>query len=240
MVKTNALLCAILSLLLYLFQSILFGLLTGTFKLENNVSQIISYLFALLIIILLIRNKERAGYFGFCKIKTNIKLLLFMPILFIPLINLFYLLMPESIIAQSIFMCIAYGIYVGIIEELIFRSFLFRAIEERINYRWAIIISSIVFGLFHIVNLNSMPIEFVILQIVYAMAIGIILSIIFYITQSLLPCIIIHALTNITGFLFAENMQFEIELTGLLIFIIIDVYCIILLRKHVKANEIIA
>ena len=237
MVKINALKCTILGLTIYLFQNILFGLLIGTFNIGSNISQIISYLFSLLLITILVRNKECASYFGFCKIKKNIKIMYLIPMFFIPIINLIYLSTPDIIITQNIFMCIASGIYIGIIEELIFRSFLFRTIEERINYGWAIIISSIIFGLFHLVNLNSLPIQIVILQVIYATAIGSIFSIIFYITQSLFPCIIVHTLTNITGFIFTENLQFKIELMGTGIIICITIFYTVLLKKHIKTEN---
>ncbi len=80
------------------------------------------------------------------------------------------------------------------LEELIFRGFLFKAIGKD-NIKTAIVVSSVTFGIGHIVNLiNGSGAELVdnLCQVCYAVAIGFLFVVIFYKDKSLLPCIITH------------------------------------------------
>ena len=85
---------------------------------------------------------------------------------------------------------------VGFLEELIFRGFLFRAIEKESLNR-AIIISSVTFGVGHIVNLiNGQNLLETIGQIVFAVFVGFALVILFHKGKSLVPCIVFHGVFN--------------------------------------------
>ncbi|MBQ9252903.1 MAG: CPBP family intramembrane metalloprotease [Clostridia bacterium] len=85
---------------------------------------------------------------------------------------------------------------VGFLEELVFRGFLFRAIEKR-NLTQAIVISSITFGIGHIVNLlNGQDIPETVGQILFAVIVGFALVILFYKGKSLIPCMIFHGVFN--------------------------------------------
>ena len=85
---------------------------------------------------------------------------------------------------------------VGILEELIFRGLLFRAMEKD-NRKAAVLVSSLTFGIGHIVNLlNGAPVLDTLLQIIYAVSIGLLFTILFLKTGSLIPCIITHSTVN--------------------------------------------
>lgn len=85
---------------------------------------------------------------------------------------------------------------VGFIEEVIFRGFLFRALCKE-NEKRAVLISSLTFGIGHIVNLlNGAEVLFTLLQICYAVAIGFLFTIIFCKSKSLIPCVISHSVIN--------------------------------------------
>jgi len=85
---------------------------------------------------------------------------------------------------------------VGFLEELIFRGFLFRAIEKE-NLTRAIIISSVTFGIGHIVNLiNGQDLPETISQIIFAVFVGFALVILFHKGKSLVPCIAFHGVFN--------------------------------------------
>ena len=85
---------------------------------------------------------------------------------------------------------------VGFLEELIFRGFLFRAIEKE-NLTRAIIISSVTFGIGHIVNLlNGQDLMDTICQIIFAVFVGFALVILFHKGKSLVPCIVFHGVFN--------------------------------------------
>ena len=87
---------------------------------------------------------------------------------------------------------------VGFLEEMIFRGFLFNAMVKD-GVKSAIIVSSVTFGLGHIVNLfNGSGAELLpnIIQVIYAVAIGFAFVMIYYKTKSLLPCIVTHSIMN--------------------------------------------
>ena len=86
---------------------------------------------------------------------------------------------------------------IGYVEEVIFRGFLFKALIPRDGIKLAIIISSVTFGIGHIVNLfaGQANIE-TIMQVFFAVAWGFIFTFVFYKSESLFPCIIAHSLVN--------------------------------------------
>ena len=85
---------------------------------------------------------------------------------------------------------------VGFLEELIFRGFLFRAIEKE-NLTRAIVISSVTFGIGHIVNLlNGQNLPETVSQIIFAVFVGFALVILFHKGKSLVPCIVFHGVFN--------------------------------------------
>lgn len=85
---------------------------------------------------------------------------------------------------------------VGFLEELIFRGFLFRAIEKE-NLTRAVIISSVTFGVGHIVNLfNGQNILDTVGQIIFAVFVGFALVVLFHKGKSLVPCIVFHGIFN--------------------------------------------
>ena len=65
------------------------------------------------------------------------------------------------------------------------------------NIKAAIIVSSLTFGIGHIVNLlNGQDLFETLLQIVFAVAVGFALVTLFYKGGSLIPCIIFHGINN--------------------------------------------
>ena len=87
-------------------------------------------------------------------------------------------------------------INVGFIEEIIFRGFLFKMMAKD-NVKRAVAVSAITFGIGHIINLlNGAALLPTLMQICYAISIGYLFVIIFYKSNSLVPCIITHCLVN--------------------------------------------
>ena len=86
---------------------------------------------------------------------------------------------------------------IGYVEEVVFRGFLFKALIPKDGLKAAIIISSVTFGIGHIINLlaGQASLETVI-QVFFAIAWGFIFTFVFYKCQSLLPCILAHGLVN--------------------------------------------
>ena len=98
---------------------------------------------------------------------------------------------------------------VGLLEELIFRGFLFRAMA-RDGVRAAVIVSSLTFGLGHLVNLingSGASLLASLCQVCYAVTFGYLCVILFYRGGSLLPCIAAHCVINATSVFADEAAQ---------------------------------
>ncbi len=97
-------------------------------------------------------------------------------------------------------------ILVGFVEEMIFRGFLFRAMLGENKPVVAIIVSAVTFGIGHIVNLFMGRASFeTVLQIIFAVSWGFILTMVCYKSGSIIPCIIAHSLIDALSVLGAEN-----------------------------------
>ena len=90
---------------------------------------------------------------------------------------------------------------VGFLEEVIFRGLLFEAMRKD-NPRAAVIVSSVTFGIGHIINLiNGSGAELFahLLQVIYATAAGFMFVMMYLKSKSLLICIAAHGLFNATS-----------------------------------------
>jgi membrane protease YdiL (CAAX protease family) len=127
---------------------------------------------------------------------------------------------------------------VGFLEELIFRGFLFKALCKE-NVTSAIIISSITFGVGHIINLFSGA-ELIptFLQIGYATSAGFLFTVIFYKSGNLFPCIITHSLMNATSiFYYNKDLTMETITSIFLIFISLGYAFWILRINNLKSQK---
>lgn len=136
---------------------------------------------------------------------------------------------------------IACMLCVGFLEEVIFRGLLFTAIARN-NVRSAVIISSVTFGIGHIINLfngSGMDLASNLCQIVFAIAVGFLLVTIFYRGGSLLPCILVHSAINTLGtFANDTNLTTQTQLTHIAALIAITVaYTLILTRTLPKKQS---
>lgn len=147
---------------------------------------------------------KRSSYYGLTKVKDAKKYLYFLPLVLIASVNLwngFNTTLP----AREIVFYILTMINVGFIEEIIFRGFLFRMMEQT-NLKASLLVSSVTFGIGHIVNLlNGAELLPTLIQICYAVSIGYLFVIIFHKSKSLLPCIITHSAVNVLSVFNVEN-----------------------------------
>jgi membrane protease YdiL (CAAX protease family) len=143
------------------------------------------------------KNRLHKKY-GLCRSRLSAaKLLYYIPLLIMLTVNLWYgvamnLSPLETVLYVLSMFC------VGFLEEVIFRGLLFQAMAKD-GVKSAIIVSSVTFGIGHIVNLiNGSGAELLpnLLQVIYAMVAGFLFVMIFYKTKSLVPCIITHGFFN--------------------------------------------
>ena len=147
---------------------------------------------------------DRISYYGLTKVRNLRKYLYFIPLVLVVSVNLWNGFHVNYTASEILIFMLAM-VNVGFLEELIFRGFLFKMMAKD-NVKSAIIVSSITFGIGHMINLLNGA-EFVptLLQMCYAIAIGYMFVIIFYKSKSLVPCIIAHCLINCFSIFNVEN-----------------------------------
>ena len=166
-------------------------------------SVIINTLFSINLIILMVRL-NRLDYYGINKIKNIKQYLYFIPLFLIISVNLWNGININNSMSEIIFYIINM-INIGFIEEIIFRGFLFKMMAKD-NVKCAIIVSSITFGIGHIINLlHGAELLPTIMQICSAISIGYLFAIIFYKSKSLIPCIVTHSLINALSIFHIDN-----------------------------------
>ena len=116
-------------------------------------------------------------------------------------------------------------IIVGLVEEMIFRGFLFRAMLSKNKAVVAIIVSAVTFGIGHIVNLFTGQGSFeTVMQIIFAISWGFILTMVCYKSGSIIPCIIAHSMIDALSLFGADNELVDWIYIGVTIVTAI-VYC---------------
>lgn len=177
-------------------------------------------------------------YFGLNAITQDSvqKLLYFIPLILLGLSQFTGSLNP-TLNGYQIALFVLLMVNVGFLEELIFRGFLYRAIQAKSGTNRAILISGVTFGLGHIVNLmRGMSMDNQIEQIIVAIVLGILLAKIVDITNSLLPGILFHIIFNISGSIMLVNPGLNtVYIFGILI--IASLYLIYLMRLKPHRNE---
>ena len=145
-----------------------------------------------------IGKRRLFAYYGINKVRCNAgRLLYYVPLAVIATVNIWFGICFKMKLLATVIYFVAM-IITGFVEELLFRGLLFQAMSKS-NVRNAIIVTSITFGIGHIVNLvngNSTDYVATICQIFYAVAIGYLLAAVLYVGKSLIPCIITHSMLN--------------------------------------------
>lgn len=182
-----------------------------------------------------IKKHNLSEQYGLCSFMGSLKnYLYFIPLGLMISVNLWNgVTMNVSVLGTVLF--ILSMLCVGFIEEVIFRGFLFKAMCKD-NIRLAIFVSSITFGLGHIVNLlNGRELLPTLLQICYATAIGFLFTIFFYKGKSLLPCIITHSIFNSIAIFAVQRTQMFSIITSILLCIISLGYALWILKRAEKS-----
>lgn len=177
----------------------------------KKVSTIINLaVMALMIVFSLVRIhdvKDFKGY-GVCAGDNAGKMKLILPLFILPIMNVPSLFMGANVTP----MVTASAIYVGIMEELIFRGCVYKLVDDKWGEHKAIVFSSIAFGLIHLINLSGSGkyiVYLTILQVFYACAIGFAFAVVRARTGSILFPVIVHALVDIIG-MADENKKFDV------------------------------
>ena len=173
-----------------------------------------------------IRKNGLTAYYGLCPFKGNRKAYLyFLPLVVLCSTNLWRGVTMNLTIASSILHIISMCC-VGFLEEVIFRGLLFNGMRKE-NEKTAIVVSSLTFGIGHIVNLLSgAELLSTLLQVGYATAIGFLFTVMFLKSGSLIPCIVVHAVVNSLSAFAREGTELFNTVTAIVIMVIATLYAI--------------
>lgn len=202
-------------------------------------ANLILNLFLTVILFVFIKKNGLMEYYGLCKAKTGAKKFLwFIPLAVIASHNLWYGFGKNF--TFGVLLCyISYMLFVGFVEEMLFRGLLFKALAKD-NVKLAAAISSVTFGLGHIINLingNSNSIVEEICQVAAAIALGFLFVTIFSCGGSLWPCIITHsAIDIISAFANEEALTETRRIAAVLIWLVITVAYTLVLLKTLPKN----
>ena len=192
------------------------------------------------ILFFFIKRGNLTKEYGLCKSQVPPKKMLFyLPLVIMMGANLFSgLTMNLSPIETVLY--ILTMLCVGFLEEVIFRGLLFRAMAKN-GIKSAIIVSSITFGIGHIINLiNGSGAELIpnLLQVIYAMAAGFMFVMIFYKSGSILPCIIGHGVFNALS-VFADEgtLSLNQQIASCVFLVIINGGYSVYIALKVKKNK---
>lgn len=157
-----------------------------------------------LCLLALILTLKRTDYYGLKKVENPKKYLFFIPLLLIVTVNLWNGFNVNNTVSEIVFHILTM-FNIGFIEEIIFRGFLFKMMEKT-SLKSAVVVSSLTFGIGHIINLlNGADLIPTLMQVCYAMSIGYLFVVIFHKSKSLLPCIITHLLVNSLSIFNVDN-----------------------------------
>ncbi|MDQ0177959.1 CPBP family intramembrane glutamic endopeptidase [Bacillus chungangensis] len=198
---------------------------------------IASFALTMVLILYLYTKKNAFSYYGFQAISRlqAKKVLYFIPIFIIPCFVLFEGLNKELSLLD-IFMYAMMMIFIAFIEELLFRGFLINALKPK-GIHFAIIVSSVIFGLLHSVNIiGGKSMIDTIVQVVFAILIGILLAQLYLITNSIIPGMIWHFVNNffnsISNKSESATQYFTLLLIVLALSIIYTIYLFLMMKKE--------
>lgn len=170
---------------------------------ENHILTVFATMLYLVALYIFLKKQNKLSVYGLCLPKywrkNDIGWL--MPLLAFPFANIY--LQRDQTILQNSWIIFILTLFTVFLEELLFRGYLLTYILGKcgIVNKWiAMIVSSILFGMFHIVNLfQGADLLYTIIQMLCACGIGLCLCVLVLKYKSILPGTIIHYLINITS-----------------------------------------
>lgn len=200
LIETKPILHTVLWILVYIV-----GVNIGDgFEAQTGIPNLVTALFLMGLSGILLMYLKRNGWVERFGLKRIERMEMKQALYFVPLVILILIQFASGIDPElstrdiAIFCLLMTG--VGFIEELLFRGFLYQAIEGKSGVKRAVLISGVTFGLGHIVNLmRGYGYAEQVGQIVVAVAIGITLALLVAQTRNIVPGILFHILFNISG-----------------------------------------
>ena len=208
------------------------GTLRSTFGLDSLWQMLGLIVFSAAIFLFVKGNglMEKYGLAGWAK--NSGAMLWFIPLWMLSCLNLFGGFRPDYPVPGLIYAAVSMTI-VGFAEELLFRGFLFKAMLKDGSVKAAVIVSSVTFGLGHILNLfTGQDLAATLGQVVFAVAFGFVFTLVFYKSGSLLPGILAHSFIDATSVFAPDEGSQLMNIILHVVFIVISAaYCIYLAKQ---------
>ncbi len=233
--QKNELTFAIIWIVIYVVAMSLADMFSAMIGIEKVLTAPIAIGISVFLIVWIIK-KGLGEKYGLTKGKIDIvRYLFFIPLILMVSVNFWGgVALNFSPLETVLFVISMLG--VGFMEEIIFRGFLFKALLKD-NLKMAIIISSVTFGIGHVINLiNGADLVPTLLQICYAIAGGFMFTIIFYKSGTLIPCIVAHSLINATS-AFEGAGSLTLNIISAIVLTVVSVGYSIWLWKGVKSDK---
>lgn len=129
------------------------------------------------------------------------------------------------------------GLAPALFEEVIFRGLLIYGLKKKNKSPMVIVlISSIAFSIVHLINCINMPLPTVLLQVLFAFAVGTIFGAVYLRTEDFLSLVILHAIIDIMSSVFPGGLTSTNIIIGLFILMLIGeiIYGMILTKNTKK------
>ena len=233
--QKNELTFAIIWIVIYVVAMSLADMFSAMIGIEKVLTAPIAIGISVFLIVWIIK-KGLGERYGLTKGKIDIvRYLFFIPLILMVSVNFWGgVALNFSPLETVLFVISMLG--VGFMEEIIFRGFLFKALLKD-NLKMAIIISSVTFGIGHVINLiNGADLVPTLLQICYAIAGGFMFTIIFYKSGTLIPCIVAHSLINATS-AFEGQTSLTLNIITAVVLTVVSVGYAIWLWKGIKTDD---
>lgn len=237
--EKNEVTFAIVWIVIYCVLQSLANSLNEEIGISYSASAVLCIIQAVIIFVFIQKNGLMERY-GLCKPTVPARrFLYYVPLLILATGNLWYGVAVGDSLAGTVFHVVCM-LFVGFVEEVIFRGFLFKAMEKN-NVKSAIIVSSVTFGIGHLVNLfNGSGMDLVnnLCQICFAVAVGFLFVTLFYRGGSLLPCIITHsAINSLNTFANEAGITTQKQMIQAIILILLTVAYTLILIKTLPKNQ---
>lgn len=207
------------------------------------VALLIKIIFFVCLILFLIKDNDKEMIYDGEKIPT-----LFLPLIIGVFSNYFLFFFGKWKINEIDFLLlfeeIMFSIVISFCEEILFRHLLFNYLEKHFKRKriYSILISSMIFSVFHFLNAFTIDFFSLICTILYTFALGIVLCIV-RIKSKLIYAIIGHSLFNIiNGDIFQNIFIIEVSdiayiLVNLIVGILLLIYAFVLYYYFVRRED---
>ncbi len=104
--------------------------------------------------------------------------------------------LSSSVITYLVVATISMALLGGILEEVLFRGYMFRILEEKWNTTIAILGPAILFGPIHLLMIDSIDLVNVILVVIPITLVGVMLGLIVHVTRNIWNAVVVHGIWN--------------------------------------------